>query len=203
VTRAALRQALEGAGVSGEARDRLLAYLELLQRWSKAQSLVSYRSDAELVARQVTEAFAALDHLPASAPGVLVDVGSGAGFPGVALLSMRPTWRGVLLEPRQKRWAFLRAVARELGLGAEVVRERYQDWTAADGIDRVVARALGGWEDLLEWARSQLAPDGQVVLWLAEDDARRLSRLEGWHVLSSPLMSLERGTVTFFRRCFT
>ncbi len=59
--------------------------------------------------------------------GTLLDVGSGAGLPGVPLLIARPGWRGVLLEPRQKRWAFLKTVIRELELDAEAVDRRYEE----------------------------------------------------------------------------
>ncbi len=74
--------------------------------------------------------------IPGGAPqiadtGALLDIGSGAGLPGVPLLIARPGWRGVLLEPRQKRWAFLRLVVRELGLECTVERSRYQDLGAS------------------------------------------------------------------------
>ena len=197
-----MHERLKGCGLDAASVARLESYVALLQRWSRRHNLVSFRSEAELLQRQVLEVLPALEEFNGS--GVLVDVGSGAGFPGVPLLAVRPQWKGVLLEPRQKRWAFLRTVVRELGVDAEVVRMRYQDWRWDDPVDRVVSRAVGGWEEMLGWAEGALAREGSVVLWIGSEDAGKLARrLEGWHMLSSPLMGLERGTVTFFRRCFT
>ena len=135
----------------------------------------------------------------------VTDVGSGAGLPGVPLLAVGPDWRGVLLEPRQKRWAFLRLVVRELGLTAAVERSRYEDWQPAnrERFDLVTARALGGHETLLRWARDRLSDRGRVVLWSTAEDELELRGLSGWHVLSSPLPSLSRGRLVQLVPCFT
>ena len=98
--------------VEGQALDRLICYAELVERWSARHNLVRYSTRQELVERHIADALAAAPRL--GAEGRLLDVGSGAGLPGVPLLAARPRWRGVLLEPRQKRWAFLRTVIREL-----------------------------------------------------------------------------------------
>jgi 16S rRNA (guanine(527)-N(7))-methyltransferase RsmG len=90
-----------------------------------AHSLVRFTSPEDLVERHILESVA---YQPTETAGLLVDVGSGAGLPGVPLLCTRPDWRGVLVEPRQKRWAFLRRVIRELELDARVERGRYQDY---------------------------------------------------------------------------
>ena len=78
----------------------------------------------------VLESLAALPWVGST--GTLLDVGSGNGFPAVPLLLARPGVRGVLLEPRERRWAFLREVVRELGLPAEVraraAGEHRGDW---------------------------------------------------------------------------
>jgi 16S rRNA (guanine527-N7)-methyltransferase len=186
----------------GDALERLVAYAELVERWSQRHNLVSFRDREELVRRHLLDALAARELL--SGRGVLVDVGSGAGLPAVPLLASRAAWRGVLLEPRQKRWAFLRLVVRELALDARVERVRYQDFGAAGGpFDLVTARALGGHGELLAWARSQLAPGGRAGLWSTEEGEAALRGLPGWHVLSSPLPSLARGRLVQLQPCFT
>jgi 16S rRNA (guanine527-N7)-methyltransferase len=181
---------------------RLVRYAELLERWSGAHNLVSWRSREELVERHLVDALAARALL--GERGVLLDVGSGAGLPGIPLLTVRPQWRGILLEPRQKRWAFLRLVVRELGLQAEAVRQRYQEYRGADGpFDVVTARALGGYGELLEWARNRLSDDGCVLLWGTADIERRLEDRSAWRVLSSPLPGMERGRLIQMVPCFT
>jgi 16S rRNA (guanine527-N7)-methyltransferase len=187
---------------AGDGSAQLVRYAELLERWSQTHNLVRWRSRRELVDRHIADALAAGPLL--SDDGRLLDVGSGAGLPGVPLLVAHPGWRGVLLEPRQKRWAFLRLVIRELGLDAEAHRVRYQDYCDQGGtFDLVVARALGGHEQLLGWARSRLSRVGQVLLWTTTDEGERLAELPQWRVLSSALPSLDRGRLVQLRPCFT
>jgi len=193
---------LLAAHADGDGLCRLVRYAELVERWSAVHNLVRYRNRRELVERHLVDALAAQELM---APrGRLLDVGSGAGLPGVPLLAVRPRWRGLLLEPRQKRWAFLRQVVRELGLDAEVVRSRYQELpSAGPAFDVITARALGGHGELLEWARSRLAEGGKLLLWATTQDEERLAGTGGWRVLSSPLPSLARGRLLQLSRCFT
>ena len=185
----------------GPALDRLVCYAELLERWSGHHNLVRYSSREELVQRHILDALAAAPLLEGG--GRLLDVGSGAGLPGVPLLAARPVWRGVLLEPRQKRWAFLRTVVRELGLSAEVVRSRYQDLSEGRPFDRITVRALGDHLAFLEWARGRLAVAGEILLWTTVEGLATIEAVEGWRVLSSQLPGLECGRLARLQPCFT
>lgn len=180
---------------------RLVGYAELLERWSARQSLVRFRSREELVRRHLLESLAAAPLDPRG--GRLVDVGSGAGLPGIPLLCVSPQWTGVLVEPRQRRWAFLRLVIRELGLAAEVVRKRFSDVAIDGGATLVTARALGGYEALVGWARDELSESGRVAIWGTVELETELRRLSGWRVLSSPLVSSEQGRLIEMYPCFT
>jgi len=135
--------------------------------------------------------------------GRLLDIGSGAGLPGVPLLVARPRWGGVLLEPRQKRWAFLRTVVRELGLEVDVVRSRYQDLGDCPPFDLITVRAVGGHAALLGWARGRLSEAGEVVIWTTIDGEAALSAVAGWRVLSSQLPGLDCGRLARLQPCFT
>ncbi len=184
-------------------RARLAQYLTLLERWAGTHNLVGAATPEELVRRHVVEALAGLRALP-PAPGLLVDVGSGAGLPGVPLLCAAAGWRGLLVEPRQKRWAFLRLVIRELALDAEAVRTRFEELGDDVGeISVVCSRALGRHEELLRWARPRLADGGKVVLWTTADAAADLARRAGWRVVSSPLPGLRSGRLAELQPCFT
>jgi 16S rRNA (guanine527-N7)-methyltransferase len=187
--------------VGAEAVARLACYAELLERWSARHSLVRFADRRELVERHILDALAGASALGDS--GRLLDVGSGAGLPGVPLLVVRPAWQGVLLEPRSKRWAFLRTVIRELGLAAEAVRSRYRELPGDRRWDCITARALGGYEDLLAWSWDVLSERGEVVLWTTADTEARLAALPRWRVLSSALPGLERGRLCRLQPCFT
>ncbi|RKZ71018.1 MAG: 16S rRNA (guanine(527)-N(7))-methyltransferase RsmG [Gammaproteobacteria bacterium] len=190
---------LQGRAPEG-AIDKLVVYCELLERWAARHNLVKVSSRQELVTRHILESLTPIERLDET--GKLVDIGSGAGLPGIPLLCAMDQWSGLLVEPRQKRWAFLSLVVRELGLRARVLRDRYETVDEI-GFDLVTARAVGGHEDLLSWAAEHLAPEGVVALWATTEEAQRLSGFLGWSMVSSPLIGLERGRLIFFKVCST
>ena len=159
----------------------LAKYLELLKKWNQTIPLTSILDDTEVVARHFGESIFAGSLLPLSR-GRLADVGSGAGFPGLALKIAFPELQVTLLEPNIKKCAFLREVQSALGLpGVEVVRNRYEDFHAAPAsFDFVCSRALGGYKRLLLWAKVVLNPGGHVILWLGTEDSNLLARVKGW-----------------------
>lgn len=192
---------LQAGGAPEAAVERLARYCALLERWSKTHNLVRVASREELVRRHVMESLAALPLL--AERGRLEDVGSGAGLPGVPLLAARVGWSGRLIEPRGKRAAFLKMVVRELALAAEVVEARYEDVRGPEAVTVITARALGGWAELLGWARNRLAPEGFVLLWVTRATEAELTRLPGWRVVSSALPATREGRLTQLRPCST
>lgn len=202
IDRGRLIAALEHVELAPETLAALARYAELVAEWSERHSLVRFASEEDLIERHILDSLAGLVYL--GNRGILLDVGSGAGLPGVPLLIARRGWRGVLLEPRQKRWAFLKRVARELELEVKVSRERYQDhhWEGA-GYDAITARALGKYDDLLWWAEGAVRARGSVLLWLTEDVVAEVNASAHWRVLSSRLPALERGRLVQYQACFT
>src|SRR5262249_40199018 len=96
----------------------------------------------------------------------VVDIGSGAGLPGVPLAVGRPDLHIVLLEPLLRRSEFLNEVVAELGLAVEVVRGRAEEPWIRDrfgGRDAAVSRAVAGLDKLTKWSMSLLRPDGRMV----------------------------------------
>jgi 16S rRNA (guanine527-N7)-methyltransferase len=96
----------------------------------------------------------------------VVDIGSGAGLPGLPLAIARPDLRVVLLEPLLRRSDFLRDVVHELGLEVEVVRGRAEEPSVRDrlaGSDAAVSRAVAALDKLTKWSMPLLKQDGQMV----------------------------------------
>lgn len=125
-------------GVTAEAADRLARYLDLLAAWNERVNLTAARTPAarfDLLVRPI----AAL--APRLAPGTLLDIGSGNGSPGLVLAALRPDLRVTLLEPRTKRWAFLREASRAIGVAADVLRCRH-DGYPGPAAETVTVRAL-------------------------------------------------------------
>jgi 16S rRNA (guanine527-N7)-methyltransferase len=188
---------LVGAGVEPALATRLGAFLELLARWQRATNLIGAVDATRLVSQHVAESLAALPLLPSVGP--LLDVGSGNGFPAVPLLLARPGLRGTLLEPRERRWAFLKEAVRRLELDAIVLRERIEAHRGGP-YDAITARALAA----PVWAapaRGLLAGDGVLVTWVGDGP---LPEVAGWRpVVTSTLPAPGRGAVVAWRRCFT
>jgi 16S rRNA (guanine527-N7)-methyltransferase len=181
--------------------ERFAGYLRLLESWSKTHNLVRFTDREELLNRHLLEPLPLAEKL--NREGLLLDIGSGAGLPGIPILIARPGWRGVLLEPRQKRWAFLRMVVRELGLQAEVIDQRFEEFEGPEKFNLVTARAVGRHEELAEWVRPRLATGGSLALWVGQRDEAVLRRLSGWHVLSSPVLGLDQARLLLLEPCFT
>lgn len=183
-----------------ESIDRLAAYAQLLERWSSRHNLVKAASREALVRRHLLESLLPLDGLPPT--GRLIDIGSGAGLPGIPILCALSGWSGALVEPRQKRATFLRLAVREIGLDARVIQDRYEG-VRDTGFDLITTRAVGGHDALLSWSRSRLRPGGMVAIWSTEAEARRWRRVSSWSVISSPIPGLDRGRLIMLRVCST
>jgi 16S rRNA (guanine527-N7)-methyltransferase len=181
--------------LEGESLLRMVRYAELLETWSARHNLIRFADRRELVERHLLDALSGIHLLEGR--GTLLDVGSGAGLPGVPLLVARPGWRGVLLEPRQKRWAFLKTVIRELGLDAEAVDRRYEELATDQTFDLVTMRAVGGHAAVLDWARPRLVAGGGVALWTTQEGERAVAEKRGWRVLSWPAVGLDRGRLVY------
>jgi len=139
-----IRRALQGVcAISEEQCSALREHFELLLRWNRRMNLTSIRDPLEVIERHYCESVFLGVHLPEGETTV-VDVGSGAGFPGIGVAVMRPLARVTLVESSQKKVAFLKESTRKVanigvvGRRAEDVRERF-DW--------LISRAVA-WEDL-------------------------------------------------------
>ena len=114
--------------------------------------------------------------------GRLADVGSGGGFPGLALKIIRPRLQVFLVESNIKKVTFLAEVIRELGLtGAHVLARRYEELgEEIVPLDYVCSRALGEFPGFLEWAKSEQIAAKQVVLWIGARDLPEIQKISTW-----------------------
>jgi 16S rRNA (guanine(527)-N(7))-methyltransferase RsmG len=143
---------------------QLFGHYELLIRWNQRMNLTTVKPGSEMVIRHYCESLFFAAHLPAENNEISVlDVGSGAGFPGIPIAILKPEWRVTLIESSQRKAVFLRESTRELS-NISVLAERVED--ANTHSDWIVARAVAPKEILLQVPR--LAPN--IGLMLGEDD---------------------------------
>lgn len=171
-----------GFDVSPALCDQIRAYIALLLRWNQKISLTTVTKPHEILRFHFGESFVASSFIP-NIHSRLADVGSGAGFPGLALRLYFSQIEVVLIESNIKKAAFLSEVTRELGLnGVEVFRGRMEDFDpGAEGVNFVTARALGQHEELLKWSHSALNEDGKLIMWLGGEDASAISKRPSWN----------------------
>jgi 16S rRNA (guanine527-N7)-methyltransferase len=141
---------------------QLYQHYELLVRWNQRMNLTTVKPGPETVIRHYCESLFFAAHLPDVDVSVL-DVGSGAGFPGIPMAILKPGWRVTLVESSQRKAVFLRESTRGLA-NVSVLSQRIED--AALKTDWLVARAVDPVQVLLNIPR--LAP--RVGLMLEEDD---------------------------------
>jgi 16S rRNA (guanine(527)-N(7))-methyltransferase RsmG len=156
--------------------DALWIHYEELRRWNPRLSLIGPGTASEVISRHYGEALAALPllHLPAHRkPAVLVDIGSGAGFPGFVLAATVPDLEVTLVEPRSRKCAFLQSVLRKTSLPCTCLNGRVslplpQDLPKA--IDLLTLRALRLPQAVLAALTERCRPRAQALLWLGGDD---------------------------------
>ena len=153
----------QAAGVFGDALEQARRYAELLATDGVTRGLIGPRESERLWDRHLLNCAVVAELLPER--GVLVDIGSGAGLPGVVLAMLRPSLQVTLLEPLLRRSVFLEECLAELGLSnTTVVRARAEEKTAAQiKADIATARAVAPLDRLAGWAARLLRPGGQLL----------------------------------------
>ena len=158
-------------------------HFELLIRWNRRINLTGVRDPRQILRRHFVESLF-LTTVMSLGHGLLYDVGSGAGFPGLPLKAAHPELQVVLVESVQKKAAFLKEVVRTADL-QEVRVEAARAEELARRPDRelgrwLTMRAVGRLDRLLPLLRQLLLPQGQVALFLGAADAERASRVSSF-----------------------
>lgn len=138
---------------------KLLDYLAVLHKWNKVYNLTAVRDPQQMVSHHLLDSLAVLPHLW---PGRWLDVGCGAGLPGVVLAAARPDWQFVLLDSNSKKTSFVQQAVIELGLkNVSVHCGRVEDWRPAEKFDGIISRAFTELGDFLRITRHLMAEGGR------------------------------------------
>ena len=156
-------------------------YIRILLAWNEKMNLTAIRDPLEILYRHFCESMYAAVAIPLER-GRLADVGSGGGFPGLALKIIQPGLQVFLVESNIKKVTFLAEVIRELGLSdAQVLARRYEELgEEVAPLDYVCSRALGEFPSFLEWARSEQIAAKQVILWIGARDLPEVKKIRTW-----------------------
>lgn len=176
---AALRHGLDELALAlpGDAPHKLLAYVELLQKWNKTYNLTAIRDPRKMLSHHLLDSLAVLPHLPA---GPLADIGSGGGLPGIPIAIASPERPVTLNDSNHKKSAFLQQAVIELKLvNAQVHAGRVQDWHPPRGLACVITRGFAELADFIAACRHLLAPGGMLVAMKGTFPREELERVPG------------------------
>jgi 16S rRNA (guanine527-N7)-methyltransferase len=163
-----------GLEVTPEQQSKLLEYVALLHKWNGVYNLTAIRKPEQMVSNHLLDSMAVLPHLW---PQRWLDVGSGAGLPGIVLAVMRPEWSFTLLDSNSKKTGFVQQAVIDLGLrNVEVCCARVEQWQVQQKFDGIVSRAFAEAADFVTQTRHLLADGGR---WAAMKGApeQELARL--------------------------
>ncbi len=161
---------------------RLLDYLRLLSKWNRVYNLTAVREPAEMVTRHLLDSLAVLPYLHGAR---VLDVGTGAGLPGIPLAIVSAERdrerRFVLLDSNSKKTRFVRQAVGELGLdNVQVVHARTEDFSpvSGGGFDTVVSRAFASIADMLAGSGQHCAPGGVMLAMKGAQPRAELAALD-------------------------
>jgi 16S rRNA (guanine527-N7)-methyltransferase len=150
-----------GLELSPEAQQKLLDYLALLQKWNKVYNLTAIRNAGQMISHHLLDSLAVLPHL---SPGRWLDVGCGAGLPGLVLAIAQPGWKFTLLDSNSKKTSFVQQAAIELGLhNVSVCCARVEELVVKEKFDGIISRAFAETADFVKLTRHLLAEQGRWV----------------------------------------
>lgn len=147
-----------GLTLDRDTQQRLLDYIMLIEKWNRVYNLTAIREPEKMVSHHLLDSLAVAPHLHARR---LLDVGSGAGLPGIPLALANPDTQVTLLDSNHKKAAFLNQAILELKLkNAAVCAERVESWQSGDKFDVIISRAFADMGEFVRITRHLLAPGG-------------------------------------------
>ena len=152
---------------SDEQIGQLAAYLELLKKWNKAYNLTAITEPKKMVAYHVLDSLSVLPWIPPQ--GHCLDVGTGAGLPGIPLSILLPESSWVLLDSNGKKTRFVQQAIAHCHLShVKVVQSRVEDYHAGSSFDVIVSRAYSSLADFMSTVEALWQPDTQLLTMKTE-----------------------------------
>lgn len=192
-----------GVEYSSEQRDMLLAYLQLLMTWNKAYNLTAIRDPGEMIKLHLLDSLAVLPHIAGKR---LIDVGTGAGLPGIPLAIMCPERDFTLLDSNGKKTRFLFQARCDLGLSnIKEINSRVENHKPEVPYEAVLSRAFTSVADMVNKCSHLLSPEGLFLAMKGKFPQSELSevgkdyKVNASHTLQVPGVDGERHLIVISR----
>ena len=172
-----------GVKIDDVAADRFDKYAQMLVETNKTLNLTAITEPDEIVSKHFVDCLSVFNFVDFPEGAKVIDVGTGAGFPGVVLLIARPDLNITLLDSTKKRLGFVEAVVGELGLAAEIVHMRAEEAGKADDYreqyDIALARAVANMQTLSEYCLPFIKKGGIFAAMKGAKAAQELEAAQG------------------------
>ena len=151
-----------GLLLSDSVIDQLLSYIQLMHRWNRTYNLTAVRSIDSLVTRHIVDSLTVLPYFPKGK--TVLDVGTGAGLPGLPIAIVRPDLQVSLLDSNGKKICFLRQVVSDLGVkNVKIEQQRVELFQPKVPYDIIIARAFSSLSNLLSSSKQLCATTGRII----------------------------------------
>ncbi|PIZ04812.1 MAG: 16S rRNA (guanine(527)-N(7))-methyltransferase RsmG [Gammaproteobacteria bacterium CG_4_10_14_0_8_um_filter_38_16] len=153
--------------VSLDTQSQLLAYLQLLQKWNKTYNLTAITNFEKMISHHLLDSLSVSPYLKGDD---IVDVGSGAGLPGIPLAIYFPEKKFTLIDSIGKKVRFMSHAVNELGLkNVQVLQTRAEEYQTQNGFDTMIARAVASIDELIKIAQHLLNENGVLMMMKSDE----------------------------------
>jgi 16S rRNA (guanine527-N7)-methyltransferase len=161
--------------------ERLLAFIALIEKWNKAYNLTAIRNRREMVSLHLLDSLAIAPYLQGAR---IIDVGTGAGLPGIPLAIYAPEKQFVLLDSNSKKTRFVQQAVVELKLqNVTVCHSRVEDYRPETGFDTILTRAFAALPEIMQVTRHLLAQNGILLAMKGREPDDELVQLDADYAL--------------------
>lgn len=188
-------------GLNTEQHAQLFKYGQLIQKWNRVYNLTAIRNNRELVTHHLLDSLAVLPEISFALqatpkPGIL-DVGAGAGLPGLVLAIAQPNWHVTLIDTVQKKAAFMQQAIASLGLkNAQAVHGRVEEFQPETSFDLICSRAFSSISNFIALSQHALVEGGQFAALKGrvevDSDIPTGWRVEALHPIEVPFLDEAR-----------
>ncbi len=164
-----------GLSIALDKINGLLAFLALIEKWNKTYNLTAIRNKEDMAVLHILDSLAVLPYLRESR---VLDVGTGAGLPGIPLAIYKPEMEFVLLDSNAKKTRFVQQVVLELGLkNVHVCQSRAEEYQDAEGFNTIVSRAFSGLQVLLDKTKHLLRDNSLLLAMKGQRPGNELKQI--------------------------
>jgi 16S rRNA (guanine527-N7)-methyltransferase len=164
-----------GLSIAANKISDLLAFINLIEKWNKTYNLTAIRNKEDMVILHVLDSLAILPFLQGTR---ILDIGTGAGLPGIPLALYAPDLEFVLLDSKAKKTRFVQQAILELGLNnVQVYQARVEVFEDETGFDTIVSRAFSSLEDFLVMSEHLLSENGKLLAMKGQHPKQELEQL--------------------------